>query len=343
MLHADQLRSKMLCRYPTLLHWRLFLYSATWMTWFIHSNLPFKPVSTRHHRLFDAGWWHIHFSRPWHQCLSFIAAWYHLQILATRSVLTGGVAGNDGRDNHPHAVIHDVSVCVSAWHLSFIEGSSGNEKFWHILTIYFFCGMNFPARGSLRVKRPFPEKMGNVQIVQKMPVGWACNVSHESANWGSGSQNTANILTYPWPSVWYAYRYRILRCKYHCIHPKIYTFISNIHIIQIYHSYQYLQPGVQKITAYLAPGRQIDLSWFASPWAFETTPASCGAADAIDSPRCMAAQWACERCQCLWKELGPGQKWNGLTQYSFLEGALVICCFKGLMIVFSLMIVWYML
>ena len=106
-----------------------------------HSNLPFKPVSTRHHRLFDAGWWHIHFSRPWHQCLSFIAAWYHLQILATRSVLTGGVAGND--------VIHDVSVCVSALHLSFIEGCSGNEKFCHILTIYFFFGMNFPARGSL--------------------------------------------------------------------------------------------------------------------------------------------------------------------------------------------------
>ena len=198
-----------------------------------HSNLPFKPVSTRHHRLFDAGWWHIHFSRPWHQCLSFIAAWYHLQILATRSVLTGGRGRWQWRTWQSPTCCDSWCVCLCECFASFFHWRFLRK--WEVLT-YFDYILRFwyefsCKRVSYRVKRPFPKKMGNVQIVQKMPVGWACNLSRQCANWGSGSQNTALILKYPWPSVWYAYRYRILKCNYHCIHPKICKVL-----IQSYHT-----------------------------------------------------------------------------------------------------------
>lgn len=254
MLHADQLRSKMLCRYPTLLHWRLFLYSATWMTWFIHTTATCRSSL---YRLDITGYLMLGGGTSTFRDRGTSAFRLLLHDTTFRfwprevSWPEGSLAMMDVTITHPHAVIHDVSVCVSAWHLSFIEGSSGNEKFWHILTIYFFCGMNLPARGSLiGWNDHFPKKMGNVQIVQKMPVGWACNLFDECANWGSGSQSTANILKYPWPSVWYAYRYCILKCNYHCIHPKICKVL--IHSYQTFISYKYIiksisiQPGVQK-------------------------------------------------------------------------------------------------
>ena len=110
------------------------------------------------------------------------------------------------------------------------------------------------------------------------------------------------------------------------------TFISNIHIIQIYHIISIsIQPGVQKTTAYLSSRKanwSIMVCFSMSLWNYARLMWSCWRDWFTTVHGGTVSMWEMSMpLKGAWTRTKMKRFESGTA---FLEGALVICCFKGL-------------